>query len=891
MNAVNLSKLRILIVDDESGALNALADIFEDQHCHVTTAATGAEARAAFLSSEFDVALLDIRLPDCRGIELLREIRRSSDLTRCIMVTASSDAEDAIDALNEGASAYIQKPIDFEAMTQTILNVVEKYLKSVDERRRLHDLDIVRSVGEAAMDLDLERMLESVLARLVEGFHADGGAVLLHSAEDNLLRGAVQYKLSEKPISEFSVKPGESFVGRVLSGNRVMDVEDLTSSRLQIHSYLNQSGAVSCIAAPIVSPKGVLGVILLAWRTSRAFTLQDRDLLAVAGQRTGLATANAQLYASEDDSKQRAEYLARVSQELNSQIEDVQKVVRRVTRLAAERLGDGCAIFLVQPGTNALMPAGCYHLVPEKERAFDEFSQNTAVNIGEGIIGHVVLTQQSTLSTGEALRTATSHRALVDLLGVTALLAIPLTAHGDALGALALAVTESNGKYDSARHALALEFAQRAAVAIENAALLREAQRKREELQALFGLTRTVSSTLQETEVMHSILVGTAQLMDVPACCISSYQLGRESVSTQHQIGMEQDQAAEMATVLLQAWPDLMLGGDTPFRVRDLRKSGERTVSTAARKLGFVSMLSVALDVEGERNHVLIALADKIDDGLVAKRQLLATLGGLAGVALTNARSYKREQTIAERVQQWILSTEFGEAPESADGIEIATDYHAALVEASVGGDFYDLFPVGPNLMGIVIGDVSGKGLDAALQTQAVKHTLRAYALESRSPARVLNRTNEAMCQILPADVFITLFYALLDTESHRIVWANAGHDAPLHCRADASISTLDSSGRALGLMGGATYGEFETLLRHGDVLLLYTDGLSEARRDGVFLETNGVAEMLLRHRTLSAREVVSSIYSEIREYTSGHLHDDIALLALKVHDDLAPRA
>jgi sigma-B regulation protein RsbU (phosphoserine phosphatase) len=144
---------------------------------------------------------------------------------------------------------------------------------------------------------------------------------------------------------------------------------------------------------------------------------------------------------------------------------------------------------------------------------------------------------------------------------------------------------------------------------------------------------------------------------------------------------------------------------------------------------------------------------------------------------------------------------------------------------------------------------------------------------------------------MLPADVFITLFYAILDTQTHSLVWANAGHDAPLHCRADATITTLDSSGRALGLLGGATYGEFQTILRPGSVLMMYTDGLSEARRDGRFLETSGVAEILLRRRMLSAREIVSAVYEEVREYTSGHLHDDIALLALKVNEDFAFRA
>jgi sigma-B regulation protein RsbU (phosphoserine phosphatase) len=175
--------------------------------------------------------------------------------------------------------------------------------------------------------------------------------------------------------------------------------------------------------------------------------------------------------------------------------------------------------------------------------------------------------------------------------------------------------------------------------------------------------------------------------------------------------------------------------------------------------------------------------------------------------------------------------------------------------------------------------------LDAALQTQAAKHTLRAFALDCASPAQVLVRTNDAICRMLPADVFITLFYALLNTETRVLTWANAGHDPALICHLDSSITQLESSGRALGLLSRADYMEFTTPLAAGDVLLMYTDGVTEARNDGVFLETSGVAEILCRNAHLSAREVVDHVYSEVREYASGNLHDDIALLAVKVMD------
>ncbi|HEY3413270.1 MAG TPA: SpoIIE family protein phosphatase [Armatimonadota bacterium] len=886
MDAVDLSNLHILVVDDESGALEALADIFEDQHSRVTTAASAAEARIAFHSQQFDVALLDIRLPDARGTDLLREIRESSDSTRCIMVTASSEAEDAINALNEGASAYIQKPIDIDAMKRTIVEVVAKYRQSAEERRQLRDLDIIRSIGEAAMDLDLERMLNNVLRRAVDGTLADAGAILLYDEAPKTLKGEVQYKLSDEPISNYVVGLGEGIAGKVAAERRVMDVEDIAAANLGLPSYLHHAGVVSAIAAPIVSPKGLLGALVITWRTPRAFTVQDRNLMGVISQRLSLATANAKLYEREDASKQRAEYLARVSQELNSQIEDVQEVASRLTRLATERLGDGCTIFLASPDSSVLEVLECYHTVPEKQQLLERRLRERPVIIGEGNVGQAALTLQPVIASPEAILAAYPNRRYLETLGFASSIAVPIRVHGDLLGVMSCSITESDAIFDAEQEALAVEFAERAAVAIENAILLREAERKREELQALFTLTNDISSTLEESRVIESLLAGAAELVGVPACCVASYRPGQGAPVIEHELGMHGGSALEIATAAFEPWSQDMLGSVEPFFVKSLTDCGNDAMAETAGRLRFVSMLSVAIGVEAARERVLMVFTRASDESLEGKSQLLATLGGLAGVALTNALSYKRELAIAERVQQWILTTEFGEHMETGiEGVEIATDYHAALMEANVGGDFYDFFPVVEGLLGIVIGDVSGKGLDAALQTQAAKHTLRAYALDSGGgpPADVLKRTNDAICRMLPADVFITLFYATLDIRTKVLTWANAGHDSPLLCSPDSTVVQLDSSGRALGLMPEAAYTQSDTALKPGDVLLMYTDGLTEARRNGIFLETAGVAGILLRHNHMPPKEIVEHIYDEVREYTSGNLHDDIAMLAIKI--------
>lgn len=879
-------KLRILIVDDQPGALDVLGDIFEDREFLVTRAATGREARAAIQQHEFDVALLDIRLPDAHGTDLLREIRQRSDNTRCIMVTASTDAEDAISALNDGASAYIQKPVHVETVLDTIQDVVAKYRKTVEERRKLRELDVVKNVGEAAMELALQPMLQGVLRAVVDGFHADAGAVFLCRPDSQELRGAAHLNLTDDDFGRWTTRVGEGIVGRVAAQHRPISVEDMKDAQYMVPSVLRDTGLVSVLGAPLSTPEGLVGVLVVGWRSPRAFTGPDLNLLGVCAQRLGIGVVNARLYASEDASRKRAEFLAHVSQELNSHIEDVYQVVIRVTRLATNFLGDGCAVFLRTAGSEYLDAILSYHRVPEKQRFLESHLRTHPIRVGEGNVGRVAQTGMSVLS-GRAAVAAYPERSYLTELGIVSALSVPLRARGEIIGVMSCSISESDREFTAADLQLATEFADRAAIAIENARLYAESQEKGQELQSLLEMTRVVTSTLQESNVLESLLRGTSDLIGAPACCIVTYHPESDELEVNARTGIAVGVAENLLAACLSHWRDELTGDATPFVIDDLLASSREDVASAARAGGFRSMLALPFSVEGPDEGLLVALTHEPDLSLSHRAELLSTLGGLAGVAISNARSYKRELKIAERLQQWILSTE---SDVDLAKLEIGRDYHAALNEATVGGDFFDIFTVGPDQLGVVIGDVSGKGLEAALHTQAVKHTMRAYALNaglhaasSSSPGAVLMQTNDAMGAMLPPDVFITLFYGVVDLQNCTMRYTNAGHDAPILRRADGTMETLQSTGRVLGMMPDAAYEEHLCQLAPGDMLLLYTDGVTEARRDGEFLELEGVMRLLDAHADEPAQDVVRGIYRDVQEYSRGAIHDDIALMLLRV--------
>ena len=240
--------------------------------------------------------------------------------------------------------------------------------------------------------------------------------------------------------------------------------------------------------------------------------------------------------------------------------------------------------------------------------------------------------------------------------------------------------------------------------------------------------------------------------------------------------------------------------------------------------------------------------------------------------------AYEREHTIAQALQKGLLT----EPPERVGVLEIAALYRPALEEAELGGDFYDAFPLNARKLAVVIGDVSGKGLDAAVQLAAVKYNLRSYAHRAGGPALALKRTNDALCRDTAVEGFVTLFFGVIDVQTSKMVWANAGHEPPLVRRGDSTIEELWPTGRALSVMTDSSYEERETELVYNDALMLYTDGLSEARTENGILSHEGLAEIFLRVNIKQASTAVDEVFSIVFE-SAGRLRDDVAIMLVRI--------
>ncbi|HWL91421.1 MAG TPA: SpoIIE family protein phosphatase, partial [Actinomycetota bacterium] len=259
---------------------------------------------------------------------------------------------------------------------------------------------------------------------------------------------------------------------------------------------------------------------------------------------------------------------------------------------------------------------------------------------------------------------------------------------------------------------------------------------------------------------------------------------------------------------------------------------------------------------------------------------LAETLAARVALVIDNARLYRDRDHIARTLQQSLLPPE----PPQIEGIDLAARYRPAGEGIEVGGDFYDAFEIGEGEWTVALGDVCGKGPDAAALMGMVRHTIRAAAIRERAPARVLATVNAAVGRQTSEDQFCTAVAARLRPQGDRVIaWiCVAGHPPPVVLRADGSLHWIRGSGALLGVFDDAQLAEDELRLAPGDTLVLYTDGVIEERGIEEVFGEERLAAVLRGAAGAAASEIVARIEEAVLGHGSGEPRDDIAILAVK---------
>jgi sigma-B regulation protein RsbU (phosphoserine phosphatase) len=406
-------------------------------------------------------------------------------------------------------------------------------------------------------------------------------------------------------------------------------------------------------------------------------------------------------------------------------------------------------------------------------------------------------------------------------------------------------------------------------------------------LATLYEISQTINSTLDLDEVLDLVM---DQVIAVTGAERGFLMLRQPDGRMVFQVarGIDRREIEEPDFAVSRSLVERVAASGQPVltdnAAEDVRFSGMESIVLK----GLRSILCAPLTVK-ERITGLVYVDNRLQAGIFDQSDLdlLTAFANQAAIAIENARLYQvavekgrmeQELRMAREIQRSLLPARI---PRLA-GYELAADWQAAH---EVAGDFYDLIELGEDgRLGVLIADVSDKGAPAAIFMAVARSLIRGNAVGSATPLEAMERANRLVFADSRAGMFVTAFYAVLSPGSGRIQYVNAGHNPPLLRRAAGDVEALSRGGMALGLHpdNRLTLGELE--LRVGDVLVLYTDGVTEApNRQMEEFGLRRLMELLARCGGLDAAGWLQRILEAVRAFTGeAAAFDDITLVVIR---------
>ncbi|ADU65344.1 Stage II sporulation protein E [Desulfurispirillum indicum S5] len=411
----------------------------------------------------------------------------------------------------------------------------------------------------------------------------------------------------------------------------------------------------------------------------------------------------------------------------------------------------------------------------------------------------------------------------------------------------------------------------------------------REQLSVLYEVAREVSSGDDLSSILDNVLELLQGQFRFDLCVIRMLDEDKQALVVQSQVGMSSEHLGKSERNLsLETYIGTAFITNAPVVVNDADTADKAIAAQLARDEGIQSFAHVPVTMEGEPVGVLSAFS-RTSKGIFTKEfmELFQNIAGQIGVAWRNARQTRklievseqqRELQIARAIQVGLLPAEVPDLP----GVSLAG---ICIPAHQVGGDYYD-FLLREELLDLVVADVSGHNIGAALVMTQARTFIQSRARDNRHPSELLAELNRFLYgDLLKAELFITMFYVQYDSASHRVTYASAGHNPPLLWRAETGqCERLDADGLILGIEPEVSFEEEETFLHPGDVLLLYTDGITEAEnRQRSFFGEERLQVLLQEYHHLSAQQIIDALLDQVRLFTgSFHFRDDISMVVLK---------
>ena len=749
-------------------------------------------------------------------------------------------------------------------------------------RQRARQLAAISQVGQrVAAILELNELFAYVVQLIRETFGYDHVGLFTVDAET----GDVVFQASTDPLIQeqgLELSPREGIIAWVAEAGKPLLANDVsTEPRYRWADVLPATKAE--LAVPLKVEKRIVGVLDVQSNEVGAFGQDDLFVLQTLADQVAIAVEDARLYAARQEEAYSSTALLQVAQAV-SRLESLDEILDTAVRLTPMLVGvDRCTLVLWQESAQEFVLAEAYAMREELGPLW---------GIGRMRPGEVPLLDQLRAERRPILleeRNDATPDTVVAPFGT--MLALPLCAQGEFQGALLADYADPQSGFSDRKWTILTGIADQVAMAIANARL-NVAQREEAWVStALLQVAQALASSATLGDSLSRITRLIPLLVGVDHCMIL---LGDGSG----------------AEFLPGAAHGLAKEAEEAFRGLHLRLAEERGLRDAIEQRQAVALEDVGRD-EPSLAWLATALGCQscVIMPLVSKSEVLGVLlagyaqgprhfsdrnisivegiGHQTAIAIENARLYEaaleQERTAQELHMARDIQLSFlpAECP-SLPGWEISADWRAAR---EVGGDFYDFVALDADRMGLVIADVSDKGMPAALFMSLSRTLVRVSATEQTTPAEALQRVNELLIAENRSAMFLTVFYGVLNWRTGQLTFANAGHNPPfLQRRADASVLSLTAKGIVLGVLENVALEERQIVIEPGDMLVLYTDGVTEPinAQEEEFGEARLIEVMAANFEQPCAR-IVGAIRAAVAGFVEAQPQfDDYTLVALK---------
>jgi serine phosphatase RsbU (regulator of sigma subunit) len=532
----------------------------------------------------------------------------------------------------------------------------------------------------------------------------------------------------------------------------------------------------------------------------------------------------------------------------------------------------------------------------------------------------IAATPQDQQSQGEArhfsvdpvTQTVTDVRASSDSDTSSPCLAVPIYVHGEIVGYVVPdgdIPSDQEETYKHRMHTVADFVGEKAYAEYELENLTEELIEKYNEVNLIYDISEALGAVLDAKTVCEIIVEKAVDVIGVEKASIMLYDetSDRLYIAASYGINLPEEKMRQIRVApgegvsgkvfatgkhLLIENSDNSMLPDLPHDDRGYKKKSFVSVPVGEyKKKSFLSIPMIFSPMKTERKVMgVINMTDKKSSDMFTSGdlRLLTAVASQAAMSLYNIRlieevkdaeRVKREMEIAQQIQMGLLPG----TPPRLDGLDLAG---RCLPATQVGGDYYDFFPNSNDKLGVVIADVSGHNVGAALMMAAARSTLRSEVLAHKSPAKVLENTNFVLYEDLThAELFITMFYAEYEARTQVLRYSNGGHNHPIVVR-QGTCRFLNTEGMLIGMLESVDFEEKTIGLEPKDFVVFYTDGVVEAKnKEGVMFTVDRLCQVVERaDQTWNADELLERIYTEVARHSGNALRsDDITVVVLKV--------